>query len=229
MPAAKTILKRCMGWDINFRYEAHGPELNSVMQNLNPYGSELLTQVETYVRDLLGSRLPATRTFHTLNHTVGVVRACWTLASHYEVPEPSVEVLLTAAWFHDTGYITGGANHEQESVKIAVRFLRDFNLPPEFYFKIEGLINATRITARPVGLLEEILCDADLSHLGSTEYETWSLLLKKEFELLSGKPMTLRAWNKQNIFFFKNHVYYTGYAREHWEPVKQRNLARLEE
>ena len=197
------------------------------MQTLNPYGSELLTYVETYVRDLLGSQLPATRTFHTVNHTVGVVRACWTLASHSGIPEPGVEVLLTAAWFHDTGYVRGGANHEQESVKIAVRFLRDFNLSPEFYFKIEGLINATRISARPVGLLEEILCDADLSHMGSTDYETWSLLLKKEFELQTGKSMTLEAWNQQNIFFFKNHVYYTSYAREHWEPVKQTNLSRL--
>lgn len=198
------------------------------MKDLNPYDSELLTQVETYVRELLGSQLPATRTFHTVDHTVGVVRACQTLASHYGFPGPAMEVLLTAAWFHDTGYVRGGANHEQESVKIAVRFLQDFNLSPEFYFKIEGLINATKISVGPVGLLEEILCDADLSHLGSTDYETWSLLLKKEFELITGKPMTLKAWNKQNIFFFKNHVYYTGYAREHWEPVKQINLSRLQ-
>jgi predicted metal-dependent HD superfamily phosphohydrolase len=197
------------------------------MQILNPYSSELLTTVEAHVRELLGSQLPATRTFHSVNHTVNVVRACSTLASHYKLPEPSVEVLLTAAWFHDTGYIHGGRNHEQESVKIAVSFLRDFNLPPEFYFKIEGLINATRITARPTGLLEEILCDADLSHLGSTDYETWSLLLKKEFELITEKPMSMRAWNQQNIFFFKSHVYYTLYAREHWEPVKQFNLSQL--
>ncbi|HEY5749457.1 MAG TPA: HD domain-containing protein [Chryseolinea sp.] len=197
------------------------------MQNLNPHGSELLRQVEIYVRDLLSKQLPAIRKFHTIDHTAGVVRACSTLASHYATPEMEMEALLTAAWFHDTGYVRGGANHEQESVKIAFGFLNDFNLPPEFYFKIEGLISATKLSVRPVGLLEEILCDADLSHLGSADYETWSLLLKKESELVTGKSITLEAWNRQNILFFKKHAYYTRYAREYWEPVKQINLTQL--
>ncbi|MBL0739795.1 HD domain-containing protein [Chryseolinea lacunae] len=197
------------------------------MQDLNPYDSELLNRVEAYVKELLNTKLPPTRVFHTLPHTVNVVRACCSLIAHYATSQANGEALLTAAWFHDTGYTETGVKHEEEGVKIALRFLRDFNLPQEFYLKIEGLIIATKLSASPKSLLEEMLCDADLSHLGSEEYEMWSLRLKQEFERQLNKVITLENWNQQNIFFFKNHAYYTTYAQQQWGPVKENNLMML--
>ena len=65
------------------------------------------------------------------------------------------QLLITAAWFHDKGYVFTGIGHEEQSADIAFEYLKMFNLPVDFLPKLERLIKATKSSAEPSTLLEE--------------------------------------------------------------------------
>ena len=188
------------------------------------HSSELIIKIENYVSTLLSHRTPSVLRFHNLKHTVHVVQKCRELAIESRIPENDKFILESAAWFHDTGYIYGKTAHEEQSVKIAFDYLKEFNLSADFLFRLRNLIMATKPVIEPATSLEEILCDADLQHLGSEDYLTWSMLLKEELELQNNVHLTDREWNRENIAFFKTHLYYTPKARLLWEDQKQKNL-----
>ncbi len=191
------------------------------------YSSELTVAAENYVRKLLTDGLPPIRYFHNINHTVQVVGKSAEIAALYDIPQGDGQVLVTAAWFHDSGYVHGGDNHERRSVNIAREFLSNLNVESDDLLKIERLILATRIPASPLTLAEKILCDADLQHLGSEDYAAWSILLKKELEAQNGNHISDEQWNYENIRFFTSHRFFTERAETLWEIQKQKNLLML--
>ena len=196
------------------------------------HSSELIIKIENYVGTLLSDKTPSVLKFHNLKHTVHVVEKCRELAIEYRIPESDKFILESAAWFHDTGYIYGKTEHEEQSVKITFDYLKEFNLSADFLLRLKNLILATRPVTRPATLLEEILRDADLQHLGSQDYLTWSMLLKEELELQNNVHLTDSQWNSENIAFFRTHQYNTDKARLLWGDQKQKNLAlmlRIEE
>jgi predicted metal-dependent HD superfamily phosphohydrolase len=188
--------------------------------------SQLLIQVEKYIKDLLSIELQG-RPYHNFNHTAQVAKKCDELASYYGLSELDREALLTAAWFHDTGYLHGGMNHEEESTKIALNFLNELNISVEFIMKVNTLILATKLPARPTTFLQEILCDADLYHLASADYSKWSDRLRQEIQIQRGSPIAEKAWIQENITFYKTHHYFTEYANTFWESQKQLNFQTL--
>ena len=92
------------------------------------HSSQLIKQVENYVKTLLEENLPKEMVFHNVNHTVQVVEQCMLLASYCKLPDMDKNALLTGAWFHDTGYCRGNIHHEEESVKIAFEFLKGWDI-----------------------------------------------------------------------------------------------------
>jgi predicted metal-dependent HD superfamily phosphohydrolase len=46
--------------------------------------------------------------------------------------------------------------------------------------KVKACILATEMPQKPVGLLQEIICDADLFHLGTEDFSDRSKLVRKE-------------------------------------------------
>ncbi len=189
--------------------------------------SELLEQVEKHIKNLLSAEILQGRPFHNFDHTFHVVQKCDELATHYNLSLEDREILLTAAWFHDIGYIRGNINHEEDGAKIASAFLNDRNLPSEFIDKVAALIHATKLPAKPGTLLEKMLCDADLHHLASEDYFHWSDRLYKEIQMQSATHIGKTTWIKENISFFKAHHYFTEYAIGLWDAQKQLNLQAL--
>ncbi len=189
--------------------------------------SPVLSEVEKHVKNLLNADELKKRPFHNFNHTLHVVQKCDELATYYEVSTEDSEALLTAAWFHDTGYLYGNINHEEGSVKIASSFLNSINADLEFIKQVHALILATKLPAKPITLLQKILCDADLHHLASEDYLQWSNRLRKEGQLISGNSIDGVAWIMENISFFRGHHYFTEYAITFWENQKQMNLQEM--
>ncbi len=185
---------------------------------------KVLAAVEKYVKKLLNAEELQARPFHNFNHTFHVVQKCDELAAHYKVSVEDRKALLTAAWFHDTGYLYGNINHEEESTKIASNFLNGINATPEFIMQVHALILATKLPAKPANLLQEMLCDADLHHLASENYQQWSNRLRQEIQLLNGNSIDEPTWVGENISFFNEHHYFTEYAITFWKNQKQRNL-----
>ena len=88
----------------------------------------LIEQSEDFVSNLLKDKLSNLYSYHNFNHTLTVVNAVKELCKKEDVTAEEKEALLVAAWFHDTGYINGYENHEQESVKIVTTFLKEKEL-----------------------------------------------------------------------------------------------------
>ena len=92
----------------------------------------LLQEAQHYVKNLFATRTNKSLTYHNYDHTWDVVQACEQMASHYNISEGDHLVLITAAWFHDTGYLTvGPKDHEDESQRICKAFLKERNASPE--------------------------------------------------------------------------------------------------
>jgi hypothetical protein len=75
--------------------------------------------------------------------------------------------------------------------------------------------------------MEEIICDADLFHLGSSAFKQNSKMLRKEIELISGSPMKGSDWRYATINLLERHRYFTGFAQERLNEGKQKNLEEL--
>jgi len=142
----------------------------------------LIEQSEDFVSNLLKDKLSNLYSYHNFNHTLTVVNAVKELCKKEDVTAEEKEVLLVAAWFHDTGYINGYEKHEEESVKIVTAFLKEKELSDEFITQVSGLILATVKEYIPKTHLEKIIKDADFAHLMGTGYATTCELLRKKLK-----------------------------------------------
>ncbi len=190
--------------------------------------NHLLIEVEEFVVQLFEKELSAQFLYHSLEHTRNVVAAVKEIADASEIEEKAKELLLLAAWFHDTGYVKSIENHEDESILIAEGFFKSKGVSKEDIDTISKLILATRMEARPATPLEKIIRDADCAHFGSKDYELISDLLRAEWELTLHKKYTDLEWVEENIQFCNNfHQFYTEYARKEWSKRKLKNLGKL--
>ena len=144
----------------------------------------LIQQSEEFVSKLLKDKLSNLYSYHNFNHTQSVVNATKELCDKEKVSTAERELLIVAAWFHDTGYVNGFENHENESVKIASEFLKDKNQPEEFIIGVSKLISATAKEYVPQNQLEKIIKDADYIHIISDEYVSTCELLRLELKIL---------------------------------------------
>ena len=181
----------------------------------------LVNQVQDFVTDLMESKLSNLYIYHNLNHTTGVVNAVNILCDKENISLSDKEILLIAAWFHDTGYIKGYENHEDSSVKIAASFLKEKGKTQEFIAKISSLIKVTAKEYVPQTLLEKIIKDADYYHILHDDYVFECEGLRKEWEKVEGKEFSDIEWALENEFFLSEvHQFYTPYAIEDWQPLK---------
>lgn len=188
----------------------------------------LLLETERFVTHFFATRVKPEFLFHNIDHTNDVVRASSTLANYYQIPESDRLVLLLAAWFHDTGYSSGNARwHETVSREIAADFLRQHQIDAAVIEKVGNAIMATQWPQCPTNLTEQILCDADLFHLGTDQFDEKNKLLRKELNSLFDKKLSKKEWRQKNIFFLQQHRYFTDYARKNLQPVKQLHLDEL--
>ncbi len=190
--------------------------------------SNLLQEAQSYVTGLLESKLSKSIKFHTLQHTQEVVSAAERIADHYQLTEDDRLPLYIAAWFHDTGYTGGVArDHESLSISIASEFLNHHNVSEEFKNQVIGCINATRMPQAPTNTIERILCDADLFHLGTDQFDEKNRLLREEIQEFGGEDLSKKEWRKRNIEFLLAHNYFTTFGREKLQPAKDIHLFEL--
>src|SRR5688572_29297243 len=128
----------------------------------------LLQEGQRFVTHFFATRISPAFLFHNIDHTQEVVKAATLLADYYQLSEEDRFVVILAAWFHDTGYSTGNARwHESKSKEIATDFLQQHQVDAAIIDKVGNAILATQWPQVPTNLTEQILCDADLFHLGT--------------------------------------------------------------
>jgi len=192
----------------------------------------ILKDAREQVTGLLTGKLSKSIRFHTLLHTQEVVAACEKLAEYQQIPDDDRFALAIAAWFHDTGYTSGHASdHETVSIQLATGFLTAHDVGEVLKEKVIGCIGATRIPQSPTNTIEQIICDADLFHLGTDSFKEKSRLLREELEEFGKerKEISKKEWRKINIRFLEGHTYFTPYGKEKLQPIKEIHLAGLKQ
>lgn len=184
----------------------------------------MLTKVEAYVRALFKEQRTSKLVFHNLGHTEMVVNACDEISRGMQLSENDREVILIAAWFHDTGYLYTYADHEERSKNIAQSFLLENNYPLSKVKKVMNCIGVTQLDIEPHNIMEKVICDADLYHLSCRNYFQLSNKLRKEWELIFDTEINDDQWNRQNLNFLNQHNYCTTYAKNNLEKGKQMNI-----
>lgn len=188
----------------------------------------VLSAAQDFVSDLFINKVDKAIHFHTLQHTQEVLAGCERMADYYHLEDEDRFALMLAAWFHDTGYSSGKAlGHENVSVEFATKFLTEHQVNQNIINKVVGCINATRLPQNPHTLIEQIICDADLFHLGTSDFKEKNRLLREELNDFGKLDLSKKDWRKKNIEFLTKHKYFTSYANENLDPLKQVYLQQL--
>jgi uncharacterized protein len=170
-----------------------------------------LTQFQQLKELILGKlekELPGHLSYHNIEHTTDVMQAVVLIGDIEGIDEKNRRLLLTAALFHDTGFLIGREEHENASCNMATRYLPGFGYQPAEIETICNMIMATRLPQSPQNHLEEILCDADLDYLGRIDFFMLSNRLFAELRD-EGIVKDEEEWDIQQADFMGSHRYFT--------------------
>ncbi len=193
---------------------------------MNESFEQILSAARNHVTEIFNSQQDSKFVFHTLEHTEEVAEGCSLMADYHKLNEEDRFVLMVSAWFHDTGYTAGQAEgHEDVSVQMLNDFLSTHPVDEPIMQRMTSAIQATKMPQSPISIVEKILCDADLRHLATPDFQAKNQLLKQERENLLGEKISKKEWRKNNIQFLSGHKYFTEYGQQYLEPRKLENLA----
>jgi predicted metal-dependent HD superfamily phosphohydrolase len=190
---------------------------------MNTEGS-LLEETRKYAEKVLTEELPNELTYHSLDHTLDVVKAVEQIGTASNLTEEELETVKIAAWFHDLGYASAIEGHEAKSAELSRSFLSEKGLKEERIKLVEGCIMATKMPQNPQNLLEEVLCDADLFHLATEKYCETACKLQEEMRFTKKIKLSDKKWLKMNKEFLVQQEFFTPYAKEHLAQGKLKNL-----
>jgi len=72
--------------------------------------------------------------------------------------------------------------------------------------------------------LEQVICDADLLHLGQKDFLHKSALLREEWSLTTKVTYTDDQWHGLNLEFISKHVFHTEYCKENYDKRKNKHI-----
>lgn len=190
--------------------------------------TDLVSAAREFATEIFQNKVSKSFRYHNLEHTRQVVRAVEEMADYYQLQPEDRSTVLIAAWFHDTGFVEGESKgHEAISIQLADTFLKDNSANALLADKVIKCIEATKIPQSPGPLIEQIVCDADLFHLGTDDFKTKNEELRQELSHILKEDISKKKWRKMNIAFMENHQYFTDYCKRKLQPVKERHIAEL--
>jgi predicted metal-dependent HD superfamily phosphohydrolase len=193
------------------------------------FKTTLIHKARARVEALLKAAKPEWVKYHNFEHAKAVAKASKTIGTACRLSAEDLEGVILAAWFHDAGYVEAIEGHEEKSVEIATSFLRENGYPQKKIARVAGCIRATKMPQNPKTLMEQVLCDADISHLASQDFLEVSELIRLEIEHRMGRKLAEAEWLTMNTLFVAGHQYHTDYARSKYAPQHAANLAALKE
>ena len=187
----------------------------------------IMAKAKKYCMDLLLQSRCSNLPFHNENHSMEVFENTIKIGMYENMTLEELEPVLLAALFHDTGNATVFIGHENYSATEASNFLLAQKYPYDKTALVIGCIKATRMPQQPKNRYEEIICDADLFHLGTRAYGSKNSALRKEWSKFLNTDYSDAKWDALNVEFLKQHRFHTKYGREILEPGKQDNIVQL--
>ena len=190
-----------------------------------------LKMVDRYVRLLFRDELPDGFKYHGADHTLhptkGVVASANRIAISENISEHDRELLITAAYFHDTGYIRKYKKNEPIAARMAGRILSLIGYKPDEIEKIQKMILSTDLESEPESHVEKIICDADLDHFGREDFFKLDGGLRQEWREKGMDVSDDVKWYKDTLELLKKHQFYTESQRKLRGKGKQKNIKSL--
>ncbi len=194
-------------------------KFNSVQMN----STANISAAKKWIMHRLESELPSHFTYHNARHTKAVAEVTEKLADSENVNDEEKLLLITAAYFHDAGFLHTYQDHEEASCVIVKEALPSFGYSATQIDIICRIIMATRLPQRANDKLEQIICDADLHYLGTEAFFSGADNLFDEFKknkLVKNK----KEWIKRQLLFLKAHRYFTDAAKQAYNHTKEINV-----
>jgi uncharacterized protein len=183
--------------------------------------------IESHVLTRLKKELSAQLTYHNVAHTVDVIKQCMAIAKAEGITdEQTLTELHLAAIFHDAGFLFVYNGHEEKGCEMVREQLPGFGISEHSIDNICKLIMATKMPQSPDGLLQKIICDADLDYLGRDDFFSISNNLCKEvlaYKIANDKT----EWEERQVLFLQSHTYFTQSSRQTRTPVQREHIQKL--
>lgn len=190
--------------------------------------SNLLNEIESYVFDYYKVNAPAENIYHNLSHIQNVVKMVEEIGAGSNLSKSEIEILKIAAWFHDIGHMKTWGGHEEIGANFAAEYLTKKNYPSEGIKKVTECILSTQMPHHPKNILQEVICDADIAHIGTKDFFDQSDLLKLEIEKRETRKLSDIEWLKKNIDFLTKNKFFTKYAKVRFDEKKNSNLLKVQ-
>jgi predicted metal-dependent HD superfamily phosphohydrolase len=179
-----------------------------------------------YILGRLEAELAPGLTYHCYEHTLQVMDSAQKIAMMEGIDPQAMDLLVTAAAYHDSGFLTTYKNHEEVGCQLVAEILPQFGFDAESIRRIQSMIMATKVPQKAQSHLEEIICDADLEYLGGQEYESIADRLLHEMRI-HGFLMDEVQWIDLQINFLNQHHFWTRTVIERCNGPKRKVLSRL--
>jgi len=185
---------------------------------------EIQQEAAEYVRIYLSKKLSQPYCYHNLQHTENIVNAINEISDGMRLSEPDRLILLVAGWFHDVGYVCKIEGHEQVGARMAERFLKHQKVDAGDISKVKSCILSTKYPQHPISMLEQVICDADLLHLGQKDVLHKMALIREEWSLTRNLNYTDEQWHTLNFEFISKHHFHTVYCKRNYDERKNKNI-----
>ncbi len=189
----------------------------------------IITEAGIFVTNLLKQETPEKYSYHTLDHTVRVVKNAILIGAKEGLTSEEMDILRIAAWFHDTGYTKIYQGHETESAALADKFLSQKEVDSQMRKEVTECILATAFLQSAKGRIAKVLCDADLMHLGQKEYFELAEKLRLEHKNVGIGQIKKADFDNGSIKLFEEHSYYTDFCKNTLLEPKAENLKLIKE
>ncbi|HTN17651.1 MAG TPA: HD domain-containing protein, partial [Chitinophagaceae bacterium] len=191
--------------------------------------TELMINAASYVRDTYSENKKPELFYHCLAHTENTVAAAEKIADHYQLEEEDYAAVYLSAWFHDIGYLfTTAELHEEKGIDLAAQFILQQGGEESLIAKVKECILATKMPQNPVSLISRIVCDADLFHFGTEDFEATNKQVRKEMEARFGKKIPGKLWRIKALEILNSQKFHTVYCQALLQKGKQVNLERIQ-
>ncbi len=162
------------------------------------------------------------RHYHTLDHIYQCI--CEFRDAPYLSEHPN-EIEM-AIWFHDAVYVPGKKDNEQQSARLAQKFLKKIKMPDFFIKRVGSLILATKHKASPKSLDAKVIVDVDLSILGKSEqdFDRYETGIRQEYRYVPEEQFKQGRAAILEGFLNRDSIYSTDFFRKKYEEQARKNL-----
>jgi predicted metal-dependent HD superfamily phosphohydrolase len=164
------------------------------------------------------------RTYHNVDH----LQHCLAQLDHHRAMADRPDEVEAGLWFHDAVYAPGKSDNEERSARLAEAALREGGVGAEVAQRIAQLVLATRHAGPAVGEDARLVCDVDLSILGSppAAFDEFESRIRQEYRRVP-RPLYRRSRAKiLKGFLLRPSIYQTGAFRAQYEDQARKNLER---